>query len=804
MKRSIFNRFCIGLIIAWSTTIEAADPFDTCPTKAFLFQGEPTTVYGVKIVSGSFSTLNTDMGNNAKLNGVGFSVHDYYLYGFGYGAADVVKIGKDYQKVPLNVSGLPSTSFYVGDVAVTENALYLYRKGSDYGLYRISLDSSSGNYLAAQRVINGSSLNLNIFDLAFHPSSGKAYAVDSNGNLHEINVLSGASTNLGNVGVTGTFGASYFDVDGNFYISRNSDGNVYRIKVDEIGNDGTDATFDPIVTGDTYTYSDYPNNTNTNGSSNNDLLYIADGMDGSGFNYNGNAGFDRLLLGYAQSYYTVVSQGTGAYRVTWPNGNYLNLNGVEEIVYDAGIIEADDALDFFAYGPSSGNNDGARCATAPLIDEEEDDIYDFGDAPSSYSTSLTNNGPRHEVGSLFLGVAVSTESDAKATDENDDGVAFVTGIQAATNAELQSIVSVTASQAGYLHGWVDWDRNGNFDADEKVFDGRALAAGSNTLLMSSQAGASYGTTYARFRLSDQTSLNATGGVTNGEVEDYQITVGDSQYTTVCYPSSTSYVTLAFEDKWPQTGDYDFNDVVVQYRACQDKVSTEVKRYWIKGNLVASGGMYHNAFAVRLEGVAPSSVDTSLISHTIGSEYKATSPLEAGRSEVILTVLPNTRALGKTHSSCRVFRAEAGCFSPEIIPFSLHLTLSSGIDASTAPSGVLDPFIYAVADQAHGDFVTAGNERNWEVHLKNQAPTEAFDINYYGSEKDASAPASDLYFLTSSGLPFAIQVGTEWQAPRENIDITNAYTQFADFAESNGVSNSLWFQTFDNTKVIPNN
>jgi LruC domain-containing protein len=48
------------------------------------------------------------------------------------------------------------------------------------------------------------------------------------------------------------------------------------------------------------------------------------------------------------------------------------------------------------------------------------------------------------------------------------------------------------------------------------------------------------------------------------------------------------------------------------------------------------------------------------------------------------------------------------------------------------------------------------------------------------------------------------VGTEWQAPRENIDITNAYTQFVDFAESNGVSDSLWFQTFDSTKVIPNN
>lgn len=691
----------IGCAGAWSSPLLASDPFDTCPTKAFLIQGTTATAYGINIVSGNAEVLSEDMATSGKINAAGFSVYDNYLYGFGYEARDMVRMGKDFQVEAMNVSGLPDTTFYVGDAAVTENAYYFYRKGANFGLYRVSLDVNDDRYLQANRIVDGATLNLSIFDFAFHPTTGEAYAVDSNGRIFLINVNTGDATNLGDLGVSGTFGAAYFDVEGNLYISRNSDGYIYRIKVDDIDN--TDLTA---------------------------------------------------------------------------------------------------AVKLFAIGPESGNNDGARCAIAPLIDDSIE--IDFGDAPESYGTLLDDNGPRHEIGSLYLGNKVTNEYVPNSADSGDDGVAFVSTVQSASAAQLQSIVSVETSQNGYLHAWVDWNQNGFFDDEEKVFDAKYLNEGQNALMMNVPAGALHGETWARFRVSELDTLSPTGGVTNGEVEDYQITVTDSQYTTVCYPSSSGFVTLAYEDIWPSLGDYDFNDVVVEYRACQDKINNTVMRYWISGNLVAVGAQYHNAFAVRLSGVSPDNVNQTLISHTIGGEKIHDSPIEVNRSEVILQVLPDTSTLYQSTASCSFFRTEEGCAASAKIPFELYVPLSVGKSDALAPRGILDPFIFAVEGFWHGPHVTNGNARGWEVHLKNQAPTSAFDTGLLGTEDDASSPSQSLYFATDRGLPFAIQISEQWSPPLEAIDITDAYPLFADFAESNGEENSYWFTVPATNKVILEN
>ena len=49
----------------------------------------------------------------------------------------------------------------------------------------------------------------------------------------------------------------------------------------------------------------------------------------------------------------------------------------------ADLIELDVSAIKFADGPSSSQNDGARCASAPLIDEDIPSPIDFGDAPES-------------------------------------------------------------------------------------------------------------------------------------------------------------------------------------------------------------------------------------------------------------------------------------------------------------------------------------------------------------------------------------------------------------------------------------
>lgn len=56
----------------------AATPFDNCPSNAFLIQGDPAGVIGVNLVSGTFTTLQSDLGRAERFNAGGFSVNGYY------------------------------------------------------------------------------------------------------------------------------------------------------------------------------------------------------------------------------------------------------------------------------------------------------------------------------------------------------------------------------------------------------------------------------------------------------------------------------------------------------------------------------------------------------------------------------------------------------------------------------------------------------------------------------------------------------------------------------------------------------
>ena len=72
--------------------------------------------------------------------------------------------------------------------------------------------------------------------------------------------------------------------------------------------------------------------------------------------------------------------------------------------------------------------------------------------------------------SAVRSAASRTPSSAAAGDSDDDGVVFQGGnyvISPATGTSIKSIV-VTASVAGVLDGWIDWNGNGVWDASEEV------------------------------------------------------------------------------------------------------------------------------------------------------------------------------------------------------------------------------------------------------------------------------------------------------------------------------------------------
>ena len=677
------QRYFFAYLLSFHGLINAT-PFESCPSNAFLMQQSVAKLYGVNLVTGDYSLLSSDLGTTDKINAIGFNFHDNYIYGWGYEWSTLVRIGADYQATPITLVNNPGINFYVGDIAISENSYYFYKKGVDYGLYKVSLDELSNDHLKVIKVINGQGLSIAIFDFAFHPDNGFAYTVDNKGQLYQINVTTGGITALGNIGETGTFGAVYFDVDGNFYISRNSDGHVFIIDITQLN---------PTAT-------------------------------------------------------------------------------------------------FFAYGPSASQNDGARCAVAPVIDESIAAKTDYGDAPDSYGTTLFNNGARHGISNIYLGNSITTEHNANVypkTDQ-DDGITFLTPLLSGTD----SLIEVTATGAGYLNIWGDWNRDGEFTSDEKLLSDKYMDNTTEVFLVNTPISALNGFTWTRARFTSITSIVASGGVPDGEVEDYRVLVtnaGNSQIQDTPY-----YV--AFEDSWPEQGDYDMNDVVMlQNSSLLLTDSSEVKQIEFQGELKALGAAYHNGFAIQLDNVLPSNVNSDLVRFQINGVLQQISAIEADTQYLVIKITDDLESHIQLSAACDYYKTETNCSNSSQMTFSVTVPFIIPISLDVFPEAPYNPFIFAKEATYHGDnFNQPG--RALEIHLKNRMPTSKADPNMFGIADDNTQISSNYNYQTVNGLPWALAINPgsqeEWRHPSETVDILQAYPKFKSFVESNGNKETNWF------------
>lgn len=161
--------------------------------------------------------------------------------------------------------------------------------------------------------------------------------------------------------------------------------------------------------------------------------------------------------------------------------------------------------------------------------------FDFGDAPTSYGTSLADDGARHAAVGPTLGATrdgdfdgvPSDLADADGTDE--DGIIFSDPIQVG-DLGVRAFVDVfgTQGEATKLDAWIDFNGDGSFGgAGEQIFSSLELAAGPDgrrILLFDVPSFAVAGEQIARFRLSTEGDLGPTGAAADGEVEDYVVTI----------------------------------------------------------------------------------------------------------------------------------------------------------------------------------------------------------------------------------------------------------------------------------------
>jgi uncharacterized repeat protein (TIGR01451 family) len=289
---------------------------------------------------------------------------------------------------------------------------------------------------------------------------------------------------------------------------------------------------DSLPTGTTYV----PNSANLNGTSSGFTTYPT-----SGFVINApgsTVGTVPYTTGVAGSDTATISF---AVQVTALNGTVQNQATIAYID-NAGLPSE----------PSVCTSPLLNCSITPSVTVTP---ADFGDAPDgsagtaigNYRTTESDNGPNHVItAALKLGATAPDTDDglqqntaANADGADEDAFTSLPNVPTTGTYSLTNVpVTNTTGSIATLRAWVDFNNNGSFEAGESTSATVANNATTANLSWTVPAGTVAGSTYARFRLTTQALTDNTatttedersfGAASNGEVEDYQVSIAISR------------------------------------------------------------------------------------------------------------------------------------------------------------------------------------------------------------------------------------------------------------------------------------
>lgn len=250
-----------------------------------------------------------------------------------------------------------------------------------------------------------------------------------------------------------------------------------------------------------------------------------------------------------------------------------------------------------------------------------------------------------------------------------------------------------------------------------------------------------------------------------------------------YPGENKMGTLAFEDLWPNAGDYDFNDLVVGYkfnhiRNANNLITSMAVNFEIR----AIGASIQNGFGFELD------VSRERISRV--TNYYAFNSSEISLSE-------NGTESGNSKASIIVFDNA----------FDLLAHPGTGLGINTNPDlEYVDPYnlrveidfdeglrLQDIGNAPNNPFIFRTNNRGWEIHLPGYRPTDLADESKFGTGDDATHFETEHLYKTAKGLPWGMNLPVTFVYPIEKSPIIKAHLKFQQWAVSGGYSFMDWYE-----------
>lgn len=248
--------------------------------------------------------------------------------------------------------------------------------------------------------------------------------------------------------------------------------------------------------------------------------------------------------------------------------------------------------------------------------------------------------------------------------------------------------------------------------------------------------------------------------------------------TISYPAKERFYLVGYEDLYPNTGDYDFNDLVTSYRIdYQTDKKNNLLRIDGEGVLIARGSSYNHDWHFRL--AFPKDITGS-------GELKLYDPDDTGKGKMMeshkVAIKDNVLDITPFQSTVDIFRdPDKGAFANTLwdstkvqgrkFSFSIDVK-ETKLKKKDLKNIKRDPYLYVI-------------DTGYEIHLPEYQSVMGDD--------SLNVSQGNTQFVDDQGYPFAMIFPESWDFPNEYVDMGTVYPKFVNYIASGNKKSKNWYK-----------
>lgn len=245
----------------------------------------------------------------------------------------------------------------------------------------------------------------------------------------------------------------------------------------------------------------------------------------------------------------------------------------------------------------------------------------------------------------------------------------------------------------------------------------------------------------------------------------------NQYT----PAEGQYGTFMWEDLWPIKGDYDMNDLVLDYNVIEVynadwEIVEVINNFYLRA---AGAGFLSNGFAIQYPDFWE--VDGPIVDD-IGLAY-------ADTDEQTVIFFNNHR---------QVFGVTGGDWINTYPPYPFIPTVTWSVTVPMKQLWKEDKVVVPWYQAPFNPFLTQNGVRSHEIHLPDYPYTTLMNTALFDTGDDATDPGEGIYFRTENYLPWAVLLAESSDYAIERTQISDAFNYFVDWVVSDGGDYEDWY------------